>query len=74
LRGWIIVGRNIIVTIFLEHMCISILRVMGKEGQETKRFHGARNQVRMLVACEDTFVSLWESGSGKNMLGGVGVL
>ena len=37
------------------------------EGQETKRFLGARKASRLLVGWEDPFVSLW--ASGKRMLG-----
>jgi hypothetical protein len=37
------------------------------EGQETKRFLGARNMARLLVGREDSIVSLWESG--KRILG-----
>jgi hypothetical protein len=40
---------------------------MGTEGQETKRFLGARKSASILVGCEDSVVSLWESG--KRMLG-----
>jgi hypothetical protein len=63
LRVWIILGRDI--------SCDNLLRAyvhccswshMGMEGQETKRFLGARKPTRLLVGWEDNFVSLWESG------------
>jgi hypothetical protein len=48
-------------------LCFVVLRVTGTEGQETKRFFGARKSARLLVGREDSVVSLWESG--KRMLG-----
>jgi hypothetical protein len=35
---------------------------MGMEGEETKRFLGARKLDRILVGREDFIVSLWERG------------
>jgi hypothetical protein len=48
-------------------LCFVVLGVTGTEGQETKRFLGARKPARLLVGREDSIVSLWESG--KIMLG-----
>ena len=53
--------------VFFEHLCFVVLVVMGTEGQETKRFLGARKLARILVGRENSIVSLWESG--KRMLG-----
>jgi hypothetical protein len=41
--------------------------VTGTEGEETKRFLGARKLDRILVGKEDSIVSLWERG--RRMLG-----
>ena len=66
--GCEILGRYlIIVIVFFEHLCFVVLGVTGTEGQETKRFLGARKSTRLLVGREDFVVSLWESG--KIMLG-----
>ena len=52
----------ILVIVFFEHLCFVSLRVMGMEGQETKRFLGARKSARLLVGREDSVVSLWACG------------
>jgi hypothetical protein len=57
----------ILVIVFFEHLCFVVLGVTGTEGQETKRFLGARKPARLLVGWEDSIVSLW--ASGKRMLG-----
>jgi hypothetical protein len=57
----------IVVIVFSEHLFFSFLGVTSTEGQETKRFLGARKSARLLVGWEDSVVSLWESG--KIMLG-----
>jgi hypothetical protein len=57
----------ILVIVFFEHLCFVVLGVTGTEGQETKRFLGARKPARLLVGREDSVVSLWERG--KRMLG-----
>jgi hypothetical protein len=57
----------ILVIVFFEHLCFVVLGVTGTEGQETKRFLGARKPARLLVSREDSIVSLWERG--KRMLG-----
>ena len=59
----------ILVIVSFEHLCFSVLGVMGMEGQETERFLGARKLARLLVGREDSVVSLW--ASGKRMLGSV---
>jgi hypothetical protein len=55
------------VIVFFEHLFFVVLGVMGIEGQETKRFLGARKPARLLVGKEDSVVSLW--ASGKRMRG-----
>ena len=57
----------IFVTVFFEHLFFAALGVTSTEGQEIKRFLGARKLARLLVGREDFIVSLWESG--KRMLG-----
>ena len=57
----------ILVIVFFEHLCFVVLGVTGMEGQETKRFLGARKLDRLLVGREDFVVSLW--ASEKRMLG-----
>jgi hypothetical protein len=48
-------------------MCIVVLGVTGMEGQETKRFLGARKPTRLLVGWEDNL--LFHSGKvGKECL------
>jgi hypothetical protein len=37
------------VMVFLEHMCFIFPRVTGTEGQEMKRFLGARKLTKLLV-------------------------
>jgi hypothetical protein len=63
--------------VFLEHMFFVVLGVTGTEGEETKRFLGARKPTRLLVGWEDSFiVSLWASRKifGKIMLGRIFLL
>ena len=57
----------ILVIVFFEHLCFSVLGVTGTEGQETERFLRARKLARLLVGREDSVVSLW--ASGKKILG-----
>jgi hypothetical protein len=57
----------ILVIVFFEHLCFTILGVTGMEGQETERFIGARKSVELLFGREDSVVSLW--ASEKRMLG-----
>ena len=53
-------------------MCFVVFGVTGMEGQETKRFLGARKSARLLVGWEDFVVSLWESR--KTMVGSIFLL
>jgi hypothetical protein len=48
----------IVVKVFFMHLYFVVLGVMGTEGQETKRFLGARKPSRLLVGREDSLVSL----------------
>ena len=57
----------ILLIVSFEHLFFVVLGVTGTEGQETKRFLGARNLARLLVGREDSIVSLW--ASGKRILG-----
>jgi hypothetical protein len=57
----------ILVIVFFEHLCFAVLGVTGTEGQETKRFLGARKLDRLLVGRKDSVVSLW--ASRKRILG-----
>jgi hypothetical protein len=59
----------ILVIVFFEHLCFVVLGVTGTEGQETKRFLGARKMARLLVGREDSVFSLW--ASGKRIIGSV---
>jgi hypothetical protein len=54
--------KYFLVTIFLEHMCIVVLRVMRMEDQKTERFLGDRKLISLLIGWKDNFVSFWESG------------
>ena len=51
----------ILVIVFFEHLCFTVLGVTGTEGQETERFLGARKLARLLIGREDSVVSLWAS-------------